>query len=151
MASVTRKPLFSCPTPRKEEEGGFAFCAEYDAALKATSWGAFQILGENFRCAGYGAVSDFVRAMGDINKQADAFVKFNLSNNKMRRALINKDWVTFASVYNGSTYYRYNYDRRIKANYEKIIMNTFIQNPPAKNDIDAAFLRTAWSQSVDFH
>jgi hypothetical protein len=87
-----------------------------------------------------------VRAMGDINKQADAFVKFNLSNNKMRRALINKDWATFASVYNGSTYYRYNYDRRIKANYEKIIMNTFIQNPPAKNDIDAAFLRTAWSQ-----
>ncbi|WP_281432736.1 hypothetical protein [Novacetimonas hansenii] len=23
-------------------------------------------------------------------------------------------------------------------------MNTLIQNPPAKNDIDAAFLRTAW-------
>ena len=58
--------------------------------------------------------------MGDINKQADAFVKFNLSNNKMRRALINKDWATFASVYNGPTYYRYNYDRRIKANYEKL-------------------------------
>lgn len=117
---------------------------DYDAALKATSWGAFQILGENFRRAGYGSVSDFVRAMGDINKQADAFVKFNLSNSKMRRALINKDWATFASVYNGPTYYRYNYDRRIKANYEKIIMNTFIQDPPAKNDIDAAFLRTAW-------
>lgn len=111
---------------------------DYDAALKATSWGAFQILGENFRRAGYSSVSDFVRAMGDINKQADAFVKLNLFNSKMRRALINKGWATFAYVYNGPTYYRYNYDRRIKANYEKIIMSSFIRNPPTKNDMAAA-------------
>jgi peptidoglycan hydrolase-like protein with peptidoglycan-binding domain len=115
---------------------------DYEAALKATSWGAFQILGENFRNAGYSSVSDFVRAMGDINKQADAFVKFILSNGMLRKALINKDWTAFARIYNGPRYYKYHYDRQIKDNYEKIITAMSISKYNQQKLCDYGFSQT---------
>lgn len=90
-----------------------------DAALKAASWGMFQILGENHVASGYDTVAAFVDGMMNGEKaQLDAFVAFVGSHRTMKKALQDKDWATFARRYNGPGYAKDNYDTRMKTNYE---------------------------------
>ena len=72
------------------------------AALKSASWGAFQIMGFNYTACGYPTVEQFVTAMrGDIENHLAAFDAFVRSNGPMLVALRQKDWTTFARLYNG--------------------------------------------------
>ena len=90
------------------------------AALKAASWGAFQILGENHADAGHSTVAAFVDAMlVSERKHLDAFVAFIKANAKMHKALKDKDWAEFASRYNGPDYKKNNYDTKMAAAYKK--------------------------------
>lgn len=90
-----------------------------DAALKSASWGKFQILGNNYKLAGYGTVREFVEAM---NKSEDehlkAFVNFTI-NTFLDDELRNKDWKGFARGYNGALYWKNNYDKKMAAAYKK--------------------------------
>ena len=74
------------------------------AALKSASYGAFQILGNNHRKAGYDAVENMVKdyKLGEGN-QLLSFVKY-LKNTGISKHLINHDWVSFARSYNGAVY-----------------------------------------------
>jgi hypothetical protein len=54
-----------------------AYQLNSDAALRACSWGKFQILGDNFKGAGFKEVSEFVRAMSRSEvEHLKAFLKF---------------------------------------------------------------------------
>ncbi|MEY8712545.1 hypothetical protein A9B99_06100 [Mangrovibacter phragmitis] len=92
-----------------------------NAALRSASWGAFQIMGNNFREAGFSSVDDFVKAMGTLQGQLDAFVRFIANNAHRKNALINKNWASFAYNYNGPAYRKNNYDNKLAHNYQKAL------------------------------
>jgi hypothetical protein len=76
-----------------------------EAALQSASWGAFQIMGDNFYEAGFATVQDMVTAMMEgIGRHLDAFVSFIKSDSNLQTAIKNKNWENFAYYYNGSGY-----------------------------------------------
>jgi hypothetical protein len=91
-----------------------------EAALKSASWGAFQILGSNFKSAGFPSVHAFVyAACQSEDEQLMGFASFVLSNSAMHTALIKRDWGTFARLYNGSGYAANAYDKKLASAYSK--------------------------------
>lgn len=72
------------------------------AALKSASWGLFQIMGFNYKAAGFPTVQMFVEAIKD-DDDADmaAFIGFVRGNPTMLHALRTQDDRTFALHYNG--------------------------------------------------
>lgn len=78
-----------------------AYRADSNAALMATSWGAFQILGRWYDVLGYGSASAMVRAFANsADAQVRGFVRF-LQVNGADAALRSGDWDSFAASYNG--------------------------------------------------
>jgi hypothetical protein len=85
------------------------------AALASASWGLFQIMGNNFKLAGYESVQTYVTAMcqGE-GPQLAAFVSFcELAG--LARFLVAHDWASFALHYNGVLYKKNQYDTRLAA------------------------------------
>jgi len=90
------------------------------AALGASSWGAFQILGSNFQAAGYPSVQAFVyAACQSEDEQLFSFCAFVKSNPAMHKALKVNDWAGFASRYNGPGYAANSYDTKLAAAFKK--------------------------------
>lgn len=90
------------------------------AALKSASWGAFQILGENHVQAGHSTVESFVTAMkSGTAAQATAFLAFVRADRRLLAALRQRNWTTFARIYNGPSYKENNYDGKMRANYQR--------------------------------
>lgn len=89
------------------------------AALKSASWGLFQIMGNNFRKAGYLCVEDMVEdyKKGE-SQQLASFVNY-LKSTAIARHLVNKNWEGFALAYNGTGYKKNNYDRRLAGAFLK--------------------------------
>ena len=86
----------------------------------SASWGAFQIMGENYKQAGYASIGDFVDAMKtSVGDHLNAFVNFINANPKLKSAIQKKDWATFASIYNGPGYRDHHYDTGIADAYAK--------------------------------
>lgn len=115
-----------CSKSRGGYRGGAAEWGRYASAeainpvcaKKSTSWGLFQILGCNFKSAGFGTVDEFVDAMRITERQhLLAFVHFIMADKKMWDALKKQDWATFACRYNGPAYKRNNYDDKLKNAY----------------------------------
>ena len=98
-----------------------AYALDADAALKACSWGMFQILGENHVDAGFGTVADYVKAMCQTAAEhLKAFVSFILANPGMHTALRNRDWAGFARRYNGPAFHKNNYDVRMADAFREV-------------------------------
>jgi hypothetical protein len=96
---------------------------KYDnpAALRAASWGGFQILGDNHRACGYGHVDDFVLDMADSgDKQLLAFIKF-IQANGLADELQDKKWAAFAKQYNGPLYAQNQYDKKLAQTHSKMV------------------------------
>ena len=90
-----------------------------ECAMLATSWGLGQCMGFNYKACGYSSVKAFVNAMYESERnQLMAMCNFIKSNNKMYTALKNKDFNTFASIYNGPGQVEY-YGSKLKQAYEK--------------------------------
>jgi uncharacterized protein (TIGR02594 family) len=88
-----------------------------DAALQSVSWGAFQILGTNYRAAGFGTLQDFYNAMFEsADRHLEAFVNF-VKTNRLDDELRRRDWAGFARGYNGPAYWRNRYDQKLAAAY----------------------------------
>lgn len=95
-----------------------AFKLDPDAALRSASWGRFQIMGDNFRAAGFESVRDFVLAMTiSESEHLKAFTHLVSSNAIMLDALRKKDWAAFAAAYNGPGYKINNYDNKMAESY----------------------------------
>jgi len=98
-----------------------AYALAPTAALSATSWGRFQIMGFNYKAAGFTCVQDMVLAMTHSEAaQLAAFVSFVQSNKRRTKALQDKDWTTFAIFYNGAGQAANHYDTKIKAAYDRL-------------------------------
>lgn len=113
-----------------------AMLIDRDSAYMATSWGKFQILGENFEAAGFKGktVSDFVEAQKISEKEhLKAFVNFITNTMFKGKNLVSylqsKDWSSFARAYNGPRYAENKYDVKLEQTYHdfSIRMNTNIK------------------------
>lgn len=103
--------------------------AEYEAYFKAveidlqsamlsTSWGLGQIMGFNYKAAGYKLLDNMVLSFNASEYyQLKGMLNFIKSNKKLYKALKNKDWATFARYYNGKYYARFKYDTRLAEAY----------------------------------
>ena len=86
-----------------------------NAALRSASWGAFQIMGDNYKVSGFDDVEDFVAAMVESeDKQLGAFVGF-VQGNHLDDELRRLDWAGFARGYNGPAYKANKYDTKMAA------------------------------------
>ncbi|MCF5893196.1 N-acetylmuramidase domain-containing protein [Aeromonas veronii] len=96
-----------------------AYSLDKNAALKAASWGKFQILGSNHLSSGYKNVNEFVSSLSSSEKNhLKAFVNFIKADNRLLKAIRAKDWLAFALVYNGPR--QKGYDKRMKDNYNAL-------------------------------
>jgi peptidoglycan hydrolase-like protein with peptidoglycan-binding domain len=87
------------------------------AAMKSASWGLGQVMGFNHKAAGYADVETFVRDMHlSEGKQLMAMFNF-IKTNGLDRALIRRDWATFARGYNGESYRVNAYDEKLRDSY----------------------------------
>lgn len=88
-----------------------------EAALKAASWGRFQIMGFNAALCGWEDVESFVADLCDDEAaQLDAFAGF-VRGARLDRHLRAKDWAGFARGYNGPGYARNRYDAKLAEAY----------------------------------
>ena len=90
-----------------------------DAALKSASWGKFQIMGFNYKIAGYDTLQDFINAMykNEVS-QLVAFVNF-VRHRRLDDDLRRLDWQGFAYGYNGAGYAQNKYDEKLEKAYLK--------------------------------
>lgn len=88
-----------------------------DAALMAASWGGCQILGANYKMAGFASVDAMVAALCETEgAHIGAFIRF-IQARGLVAALRAKDWGAFAAGYNGSAYRANRYDEKLAAAY----------------------------------
>lgn len=88
------------------------------AALMATSWGRFQILGSNWRECGAKSLQDFINIMFSGEQgQLQLFVGFVKSSPARWKALKEHNWAEFARLYNGTAYRLNKYDTKLAAAY----------------------------------
>jgi hypothetical protein len=91
-----------------------AICLDPEAGFSSASYGAFQILGSNYRRCEADSAMDFawLEAQSEGN-QLHHFCNFVTSDPILWQALRRGDWVTVAKRYNGSAYYKNRYDVRL--------------------------------------
>lgn len=94
-----------------------AYQLDKKAALKACSWGKFQVLGLNYP-GGFASVEEMVKAVSKNEiGQFKAFIAFIKMEN-LQSALQSKDWLKIAIKYNGL--YQKGYDNKLKTGYTTI-------------------------------
>ncbi len=90
-----------------------------EAALESASWGMFQIMGFNYRLAGFKSVEQFVQSMEQSEKgQLQAFINF-IKNKGLVTKLQRRDWAGFAKAYNGPAYKKNKYDTKLANAYRR--------------------------------
>jgi hypothetical protein len=96
------------------------------AAVFATSWGTFQIMGFNFASLGFPDVDTFqeaVAAKDEAREHLDMFVRFILVNG-LDDELRNLSWAAFARGYNGPGYAANRYDVKMAEAYTRYVGST---------------------------
>ena len=89
------------------------------AAYESASYGMFQIMGFNYKTCGYTDVSQFTDALKlGVDIQLKSFCTY-IINSHLDDELKNLDWISFARAYNGPSYWKNNYDKKIKAAFLK--------------------------------
>lgn len=90
-----------------------------DAANLGTFWGMFQIGGFNYSKCGCATVEEFVRLMSYSElEQLELFAAF-ITNTGMLADLKARNWAAFARKYNGASYARRGYHRRMAEAYAR--------------------------------
>jgi len=96
-----------------------AVALDVDAGFASASYGAFQILGENYAVCG--AIDPWAFAWRQAQTegdQLDAFVRF-VEGRGLKGALQCGDWAAFAKGYNGTAHRANRYDQRLREAYER--------------------------------
>ena len=89
------------------------------AAIKACSWGRYQILGEHFSALGFESAQEFVEQnLMSEQQQLLIFCTFIKVNPQIHAALKACDWPGFARRYNGAGYAANSYDVKLQAAYK---------------------------------
>lgn len=101
----------------------------HDAALCSASYGLFQIMGFNYRSAGFATVQAFVDAQKmSESKQLEAFCAFMRSEGLVAH-LKGLNWAAFARRYNGAGYAANQYDIKLQRAYERCKQAAVAQEP----------------------
>lgn len=111
----------SLKIPQRQRDDMFdaAYRASPLAALRASSWGGPQIMGDNAQDAGFSGPVEMVEAMADsADAHLDAFVSL-VKAWGLDSAVRAHDWYTFARRYNGSGQPEV-YAKRIEAEYRRL-------------------------------
>jgi hypothetical protein len=96
-----------------------AYGRDKNAALQAASWGAFQIMGFNYRTCGYASIEAFIADMKcGHDGHMRAFLGF-IRSNKLDTYMRNLDWAGFAYRYNGAGYAANAYDKKMADAYQR--------------------------------
>jgi hypothetical protein len=107
------------PTEWSTLYGAMILKGRSEAAIKSTSWGVFQVMGENYTLCGYATAAAFA---SDVCRstagQLSVFLKYCRGKNLIR-FLVNKDWASFAHHYNGPSYARNHYDAQMAGAYRR--------------------------------
>ncbi len=111
-----------------------AVSLDEEAGYKSASYGGFQIMGENYKQAGYEDVKSFAQDLmsKDEDKHLDAFTKFIKNDTKLKESLQEKDWASFAKKYNGPGYKKNNYDNKLSGAYKNYMAEKNKQNNETK-------------------
>lgn len=88
-----------------------------ECALKATSWGMFQIMGFNHKLCGCKTVWDFVEKVSTSHEQQLKLMFYFLNNSGSLKYLKEHDWKGFAKRYNGPRYFENAYDQKLMNAY----------------------------------
>lgn len=96
-----------------------AVAIDRKTALESASWGAFQLMGYHWAALGYASVQAFVNDMYTEQGQLDGFIKFIQADKRLVKALKDKDWVSFARIFNGPAYAKNSYDVKMKQAYDR--------------------------------
>lgn len=105
----------------REHDERLSVAAKIDreCALKATSFGMFQIMGFNYKLCGCNTLQEFVNCMyKSKSEQIRLFFNF-IKNQNMLGYLVNKQWAKFARAYNGPGYKANKYDTKLETLYNK--------------------------------
>lgn len=95
-----------------------AVAKDRDAALQSASWGAFQIMGFNYKKCGFKDIQSFINAMyKDDAAHLMAFAHY-IKSVGLDDELRNKQWARFAYQYNGSGYRSNKYDTKLQQAYD---------------------------------
>lgn len=95
------------------------------AAIQATSWGKFQIMGFNYELCATDKLDDFVAKMcRNEAGQVELLAYFIRNKKPLWEAVKAKDWVRIAYYYNGKEYRTNQYDVKLKEAYEKLNRNS---------------------------
>lgn len=88
----------------------------------ATSWGMFQIMGENYSSCGFHTVDAFVTAqkLGE-DHQLKVFCTY-VKTQGLDKFLRNQDWAGFALRYNGTGYRANHYDTLLAKYYSEFLI-----------------------------
>jgi hypothetical protein len=106
---------------REYERLGRAVKLDRTAALRSASWGLGQVMGENFKAAGFPDVEPMVAAFVESeNAQLEGMARFiaAIGADKHLRA---HNWPAFAAAYNGPAYAQNSYDERLRAAHQKYV------------------------------
>lgn len=88
-------------------------------AIQGCFWGMFQIGGFNWRKTGCSTIQEFLQKMSlSEREQLELFARF-ITNSGMLKHLQNKNWASFAKMYNGNSYARRGYHTRLANSYAK--------------------------------
>lgn len=98
-----------------------AVTKDRDAAIRACSWGLFQIMGDNHVEAGYPSIQRFVNAMyRHVDDHLRALVMFLRHNEHLVDAIRGQDWPMFAYHYNGPNHAKNDYVGRLTEAYAEL-------------------------------
>ncbi len=92
-----------------------------ESALMSTSWGQFQIMGENWKDLGYSSAQEFVdqQQLSEGN-QLEAFIRFIEWKPGLLEALQKQDWHTVFTLYNGKNYKKLGYQAKFQKEWDHL-------------------------------
>jgi hypothetical protein len=89
------------------------------AALRSASWGLGQVMGFNAIAAGFADAADMAAKMAQSEDQQLLAMAGFIRSQKLDAQLRARDWAGFARRYNGSDFWKNQYDVKLKAAFEK--------------------------------
>jgi len=87
------------------------------AALESASYGAYQVLGTNYKSLGYNSIDEFVQDALTEQGQTEMFIRF-LKVNKLIPSLQKRNFTQFALKYNGSAALKNDYPKKLQHAYD---------------------------------
>ena len=91
------------------------------AALRSASWGLGQVMGENFKAAGFPDVEPMVAAFVESENAPVEGMARSIASIGADTHLRAHNWPAFTAAYNGPAYAQNSYDERLRAAHQKYV------------------------------